>query len=115
MNAFAPIIATSPLQEMAEAIRNGDLKALPIVGHELYETADWQASADYALDSDDFSELEHMLAREAAWNEFQRFVAADEWKRESDDFGVWLVRKARWNMRKYSAALTWAESRSAES
>lgn len=60
----------------------------------LYEEADWQSACDSALDSNDYSELQFMLDREAA---YERFLTAAPRHCERDDLGdfdSWCARFA---------------------
>jgi hypothetical protein len=115
MNApWTPDTVTPSLMDLARSLKGGSLAELPRVDFPLFEVADWQTAADEALETEDVSELAFMLARSAAYDEFERWKARDYNTREFADFGAWLVSRARWNGGgNYLAALTSAERRAA--
>lgn len=86
--------AASPL-----AILSGDL---PSCEWPLYEAADWNRAAQYAVDGDD-SDLNTMIARETV---YQEWCDLPDWHRERylDDFDTWLDHKASWNRGIYARA-----------
>jgi hypothetical protein len=75
------------LRRFAAGIHNGNVR--PYGERGLYEATDWIAAADYLLhdEGDDYSEMEFMLAREAAWERFEAFCAN---RRRDYDFETWV-------------------------
>lgn len=77
---------------LASEIRAGVLRR---VGDDdgYYDNAEWEAAADYALDSGDFSELEYMQRMGRAWTSYleasQRYPGAEH----PLDFDVFCERR----------------------
>jgi hypothetical protein len=69
MNAPTTI---TPLSSLVEQLCAGDVSSLPRSDFPLYGNLDWRDAAEYAQDADDLSDLEEMLAREAAYSDFCR-------------------------------------------
>lgn len=73
-------------EALAESIAAGTV--LPHGPSGYYTGDEWIKAAQYALDTDDWTEFRYMLAREAAWDRFkhwQQFHPSREWA-DFDDY-----------------------------
>lgn len=91
---------TAPTRPPRAARRDDTARVLAMfaAGHslegQLYSHEEFSTACDYALDAHDFSELDFMLDREAA---YERFLAASPLHCERDDLGdfsTWCARFA---------------------
>lgn len=88
-----PTEAEAELITLARSIMAGDFTGLPRVDTAYYEREEWQSAADYAIDSDDYSELKFMLAMERGYDEYAALPETqhDAWR----GFDNWFDRAGR--------------------
>lgn len=83
--------AVSRLHDMARAIIEQGSAATPKDSSGVYNLADWIDASQQLLDGDP-SDLEYMVERADAWEDFLEWCAGDP-KRADEDFRLWFENK----------------------
>lgn len=73
----------SDIRQFAESICASTMPPWGTSGYYTYE--EWRSAADYALETDDFTEMEFMEAREKAYERFEHVRGEDA------DFNDWCT------------------------
>lgn len=86
----------SDIRQFAEALYHCTMPAAPWGEHCLYTYEEWRSAADYALETDDFTEMEFMEVRLLAYERFQEWQSnarseRDAERRENTDFNDWCT------------------------